>query len=176
MSKRNGYTCVYNPSHHRADSTGMVYEHMIIAEYAIGRELKPEESVHHEYKNRSNNTKDNLYVFATSGDHTRYHNTGVKTMREDGIWISPLVIRFCKCKNCGNEFIKKDSDAKYCSHGCHDLSRRKADRPTKEHLLNILLEFKNFTKVGIKFNVSDNAIRKWCKAYGLSTKVSDYKV
>lgn len=33
----------------------------------------------------------------------------------------------------------------------------------------------NFSKVGQKYGVSDNAVRKWCKAYGLSTKSSDYK-
>ena len=33
----------------------------------------------------------------------------------------------------------------------------------------------NFSAVGRKYGVSDNAIRKWCASYGLPTKAKDYK-
>ena len=32
-----------------------------------------------------------------------------------------------------------------------------------------------FTKIGEKFGVSDNAIRKWCKVENLPSKVSEIK-
>ena len=31
-------------------------------------------------------------------------------------------------------------------------------------------ELKSFVQVGLKYNVSDNAVRKWCKLYGIPFK------
>lgn len=48
--------------------------------------------------------------------------------------------------------------------------------PQKEELLNTILNHKgNFTKVGLYYGVSDNAIRKWCKSYDLPSHSKDYK-
>lgn len=33
----------------------------------------------------------------------------------------------------------------------------------------------NFSKIANQYNVSDNAVRKWCRSYGLSGKSSFYK-
>lgn len=57
---------------------------------------------------------------------------------------------------------------------CNASTRRKVERPTKEELF-IELKNSNFLAVGRKYGVSDNAVRKWCKAYGLPTKSSAYK-
>jgi len=32
-----------------------------------------------------------------------------------------------------------------------------------------------FTQIGLKFNVTDNGIRKWCKKYNLPAKRSEIK-
>lgn len=56
MANRNGYNTIYLPLHHRADSTGMVYEHMVIAEGVIGRKLNVSEVVHHIDEVRNNNS------------------------------------------------------------------------------------------------------------------------
>ena len=45
---------------------------------------------------------------------------------------------------------------------------------TREELKN-LIRTMPFTKIGEKFNVSDNAIRKWCDKYNLPRKSSDIK-
>ena len=59
---------------------------------------------------------------------------------------------------------------------CANIARRKTERPQKEELYDMLVEFRgNFTAVGRKYNVSDNAIRKWCDAYNISRYSSDYK-
>ena len=47
--------------------------------------------------------------------------------------------------------------------------------PDKDILLAMLLEKQSFTAVAKEFDVSDNAVRKWCKKHGLSTKSSDYR-
>lgn len=59
---------------------------------------------------------------------------------------------------CGNKVSK---------HGlkcikCESLIRRKADRPPKEQLLEEIKEL-GYCGTGRKYNVSDNAIRKWIK-------------
>lgn len=43
----NGYVEITDTTHHRARSSGAVYEHIIVAERKIGRLLKPKEVVHH---------------------------------------------------------------------------------------------------------------------------------
>lgn len=87
-----------------------------------------------------------------------------------------------------NEILHSDIKTKYCiecnseisrygknllCRKCTDKENRKAKRPKKKELI-ILLQTFNFVKVGIMFGVSDNAVRKWCKLYGLSTKSKDY--
>ena len=59
----NGYSKIYSRLAHR-----------VIAEQLIGRRLDSKEVVHHRDSNRYNNTPDNLVVFPTAGDHTRFHN------------------------------------------------------------------------------------------------------
>lgn len=43
---------------------------------------------------------------------------------------------------------------------------RKVSRPTKEEL-EILINSTPFVKIGEKYGVSDNAVRKWCRSYGI---------
>ena len=32
-----------------------------------------------------------------------------------------------------------------------------------------------FTRIGAEYNVTDNAVRKWCKTYNLPSKTSEIK-
>jgi DNA-binding transcriptional MerR regulator len=69
---------------------------------------------------------------------------------------------------CGKE---KTFYAKFCLT-CMGLNNRKVkNRPSKEELEKLIWE-KPFTELGKQFGVSDNAIRKWCKDYGI-TKFPD---
>lgn len=73
------------------------------------------------------------------------------------------------CKNCGKEVTKY-------SHGlcnsCYKKASRKADRPTREELKNYIRTLP-FTEIGKIFNVTDNAIRKWCDAENLPRRKTD---
>lgn len=73
------------------------------------------------------------------------------------------------CPTCKSEFDTKNEEQIYCSHNCHKLSTRKAERPTVEELTSLLKE-DSFVSVGKMYGVSDNAVRKWCKSYGLNPK------
>lgn len=72
------------------------------------------------------------------------------------------------CIDCGKLI---SSNAKRCSQ-CEQLNRRCVDRPTREELKN-LIRNKPFTQIAKLYNVSDNAIRKWCMAMDLPIKKSD---
>lgn len=74
---------------------------------------------------------------------------------------------FCSC---GNEVFKEGNKCISCSL----FERRVVERPSAEEL-EAKLRTSSFLAVGRLYGVSDNAIRKWCKAYGMSTKASDYK-
>lgn len=74
------------------------------------------------------------------------------------------------CANCGNEISR---GAIYCFK-CSSLMKRTKERPTRGELKN-LIRVKSFVEIGRIFGVSDNAIRKWCKAYDLPSKKTDIK-
>ena len=52
--------------------------------------------------------------------------------------------------------------------------RKVKDRPSKDSLEN-LIQNHSFVQIGRIYGVSDNAIRKWCKGYGLPFRKSDIK-
>jgi len=67
------------------------------------------------------------------------------------------------CIDCRIE-INKDSTR---CHKCYDITRRIVEQRPERDELKKLIRKEPFTKIGKQFNVSDNAIRKWCKSYNL---------
>ena len=78
--------------------------------------------------------------------------------------------KVCYCQICGNPLITK---GRYCV-SCSQKMQRRVERPNVDTLIQELKE-SNFVQVGKKYGVTDNTIRKWCKAYGISAKSADYK-
>lgn len=70
------------------------------------------------------------------------------------------------CPICGKEFQTSDATQKYCSQICYQEDT-KGNRPTLIQLIKDFKELKSFVQVGIKYTVTDNAVRKWCRLYGL---------
>lgn len=171
----NDYVKVYRPNHPRAMVGGEVYEHILVAEEYLGRTLGKGEVVHHEDSMKSNNSQSNLYVFKTKSDHIRYLKTGERIYCNDGSYISPKPKGICS--SCGMVFDKKESKQTFCNRKCANEHKiltaiRKVERPSKEELL-ALIHSKSFRQIGRDYGVSDNAIRKWCKSYGLPHRVKD---
>ena len=63
------YKQLYRPDHHRADVTGMVPEHVLVAEEKLGRKLCNGELVHHKNFDKLNNELDNLLFPLTRREH-----------------------------------------------------------------------------------------------------------
>ena len=76
------------------------------------------------------------------------------------------------CLHCGKE-ITRSSNSGLCIE-CSNLQSRVCERPSRQEL-KTLIRTTPFTKIGKMFGVSDNAIRKWCLAEKLPTKVNEIK-
>ena len=109
------------------------------------------------------------------------HNISWKEYSDDYELIPNIIndlhktkIYNCKCEICNTSFSTSNEEQKYCSQECSHISQRKSNRPSKEELFKLIKTIP-FVQIGNMFNVSDNAIRKWCKAYGLPYKQKDIK-
>lgn len=110
-------------------------------------------------------------------DHINGHN---KDNRLENLrWVCPncdsQLKTFCRghqglsqkqqiytCPNCGKPISR---GAKLCKE-CAAKEKQKTDRPNREKLKE-LIRTTSFTEIGNNYNVSDNAIRKWCDRYNL---------
>ena len=63
-SKREGYIVINTPN-------GEIYEHRLIAENVLGRQLHNGEVVHHKNGIRSDNSPENIEVFSSHSEHRR---------------------------------------------------------------------------------------------------------
>ena len=87
-----------------------------------------------------------------------------------------LATRFAECQHCGGRFEVRDSEQRFCSVACAARDRgartrgrarpsaRKVVRPTREQL-SAEVGAEGYLAVGQKYGVSDNAVRKWVRAY-----------
>lgn len=73
------------------------------------------------------------------------------------------------CRNCGKKISNSAKQCKKCAAIQKQFTIRKVKRPDKETLEREIAG-NSFLALGRKYGVSDNAIRKWCKGYGLSFK------
>lgn len=188
------YYAVYYPAHHRAHVDGCVYEHILIAEQKIGRLLKDSEVVHHIDFNGLNNNPDNLLVLQNTSEHTKLHNyiknnipyiikynedksAYINCIEEDNncfIITSNTFKNRNRCIDCG---IIIDDKAIRCKQ-CFLIKKRNTIKlklnnnlysfnfPSRESL-KYQIRMLPFTSVAKLYNVTDNAVRKWCKYYNL---------
>ena len=72
------------------------------------------------------------------------------------------------CPICKKHFMPKYKQI-YCSQECVHKSQQHSNRPSRKDLKE-LIRTKSFLSIGDLYGVSDNTIRKWCKAMNLPFK------
>ena len=71
--RSDGYIQIFNPEHPNSCKEGYVMEHRLVMEEKIGRLLKKKEVVHHINGVRDDNRPENLKLFKSVGEHTKFH-------------------------------------------------------------------------------------------------------
>lgn len=74
--------------------------------------------------------------------------------------------KIIKCLVCGNGFIPDKKTSRYCSIICSHKKLRRTKWPEK-HVLKKEIDSMSWCAIGRKYNVSDNAVRKWARNYDL---------
>jgi hypothetical protein len=168
----NGYIVVYNPNHPNCMKSdnwdGWVYEHIMVASNLLGRKIENGEEVHHLNGVRHDNNPSNLIVLSKS-DHRKLHSwiengaAYCESLRKNGVnSVESKLSDIKRCKVCDYPLSK--SQKAFCSRACMGKDKRKMQRPTKSDLKDDLRNM-SYVKVGKKYGVSDNAVRKWAKTY-----------
>jgi very-short-patch-repair endonuclease len=94
-----------------------------------------------------------------------YLNNNIPQCVKVGIFKTPKI--YDKKVRNENGLTKKQEEQ-------HFKQRKVSERPSKESLLEDIHNL-SFVKVGKKYGVSDNTIRKWCKIYELPYRKKDMK-
>lgn len=159
----NGYRVIHMPNHPKAmkndNWAGYVYEHIVIAEERLGRSINGNEEVHHLDQNRENNLPSNLIVLEKP-QHQRLHSWLDKNFiipKPNSLLEKVGLLKYCP--ECGEQIANSTS---YCSDKCYKISRSSKIMPSKEQLEKEVKELP-MTKLGEKYGVSSNSIKKWCQ-------------
>lgn len=154
--KTLGYQYFCDVTHPLSSKGGKVYYHRHVASVSIGRWVTSDEVVHHIDHNKLNNRPGNLVVMSqTEHGQEHYEKSGIYASPRGGVDLVP-------CQTCKAPTTNK----RFCSEPCHRLGHRKVTRPSATQLSEDLAS-SSWTAVGRKYGVSDNAVRKWAKSYGL---------
>lgn len=162
LDKTLGYLYFMDKKHPLATEQGRVYYHRHILSLKVGRWLATEECTHHEDENKLNNDPSNLKLMSPS-EHGLLHSKNQKV---------PGSIHMAKCRECSKVFRRLRLSSSFCSYSCARKASRQFD-PTPEELTHLIWSMPT-TKVAQWFGVSDVAVAKRCKKYGIQKPPRGY--
>lgn len=116
--------------------------------------------LHHIDGDKTNNTLENL-TFLCPNCHTQTDTYGARNLKN---YRSAQQY----CIDCGKPISRSATRCNECAHTFVSKCIGKEE-------LKALIREKSFCEIGRQYSVSDNAIRKWCKSYGLPSTKKDIK-
>jgi len=133
--RRAGYGQLFIPDHPNASAKGLVYEHVIIAERALGRFLPSGAEVHHVDRNSLNNARGNLVICQDKAYHKLLHYR----QRLTGLGADPgkeKICSFCHARKPLAEFgAMRSNKATGRQSACRDcMNTHRADSRKKRRL------------------------------------------
>lgn len=162
LDKTLGYEYFLDKNHPLANSQGKVYYHRHQASIKLNEWVSEENHVHHIDGNKSNNNIDNLEVVSKT-EHRHIH------ILEKGYKLTEII----ECKYCKKEFKQVLNSQIYCSLSCSTSDFQDKVIISKEVLEKLVWEIPTI-KIAEMFNMSDVAIGKRCKKYGISKPPRGY--
>lgn len=129
------YRVAYTPGHPRATSNAWVYEHIVVAERALGKYLPLGAEVHHIDGDKTNNVRTNLVV-CQDRDYHQFLHVRTRVVKAGGDPNTQRLCAHCKELKPFAAFNKAKADKSYGLQGqcrsCQSLCAResyKANRP-----------------------------------------------
>lgn len=164
--KMGKYLAKYVPNHPRATKEGCVYEHVLVAEKNLDRYLENGEVVHHIDEDKYNNSPNNLMVFKTMGDHSGFHK-GLKPTKINGVYeCLDKKPKQKTCPICNNvQILGYSKMCKSCQ--AKNRNRLKNTLNIDKEVLKNEIYYNSYTAMGLKYGVSDNAVKKWLKSFNI---------
>jgi len=128
--------------------------------------------IHHKDGNYKHNTLDNLQVLCPNCHSLTdtYKSMNKDSVRDRGKYIGRKKDVSNICVDCGAKIYYKSVRCRSCESKRRDKIIAEVRVPREE--LKQLIRTKPFLQIGKMFNVTDNAIRKWCDKYKLPRKKS----
>ena len=120
--------------------------------------------IHHIDGNWTNNKRDNLQVLCPNC-HSLTPN--YKALNCNGR-KDRLSTKKMYCIDCGAPIRPESIRCKKCN-----ANARKTTKPITKDLLKELVRNSSFDKIGEKYGVTGNAIKKWCVGYGIPHRKKD---
>jgi hypothetical protein len=135
----------------------LAHEHRLVAQHAFG-EIPPTYHVHHIDHVMTNNDADNLALVSRSMHAILHHVVALVEMR---------------CAHCGKLMLltpRLAARRRFCGRRCHRLEKP-GRKPPREALVRQLRELGSWCAVARAYGVTDMAVRKWAKGYGLDLSI-----
>ena len=126
--------------------------------------------LHHKDGDYRNNTEENLELLCPNCHSLTETYRGCNTNKSTRKGREKYISRKNYCIDCGIEINSTSTRCRTCED-----KRRITKKPISREELKALIRTTPFTKIGEMFNLSDNAIRKWCDSYNLPRKSLEIK-
>lgn len=130
--------------------------------------------IHHKDGNYKNNSESNLQVLCPNCHSLTdtYKGSNRDSKRDDrNKYINRKMQPRSRCVDCG----KIISECSERCVACSNIKKNHKEIPVSRDELKRMIRTLPFVKIGEKFSVTDNAIRKWCLRYGLPKRSKDIK-